>query len=120
MGHMATTSRTVPITPPSKSNGYGYSLLLVIVNVVLTAVFWWQLPPQIPLFYGLPYGVNQLVAREWFFILPGSSLLIFFGYFLLTRWRVSSPIYVQILQWLHVLCVFLLTVAIVHIFWVTL
>lgn len=39
---------------------------------------WNQLPPQLPLFYSLPRGEDQLVVPLILFILPISSLVIFF------------------------------------------
>jgi len=111
---MALMNRS-PLLSESKRTGYGYGLILVLLNVMLTAVFWWQLPPQIPLFYSANYGVNQLAAREWFFILPVASVAIWLTFFLVVRWKVQSAIYVNIIKWLHVLCLFLLSLSIIHI-----
>lgn len=116
---MANSNRT-PAAFQVNSPGYGYGLWILLLNIVLTAVFWWQLPPQIPLFYSLPYGVNQLVSREWFFLLPLGSLIIWITYFMLARWSVNSSIYINILKWLHILCLFLFSLSIIHILWVML
>ena len=97
------------------ASGYGYGLLLVIFNVVITAFFWWQLPPQIPLFYSLPYGTSQLATKIWFFILPILSVLIWVSYFLLSKIKTNTKIYTQILMWLHFTSLVLVTIALLHI-----
>lgn len=108
-----TRASTKTIQKPSY--GYGYGLFFVILILSLTGIFWWQLPPQVPLFYSLPYGTNQLATREWVLLLPGLAVLTWISYFLLSRLDVSSGIYIKILRWLHVLGLFLLTIALVHI-----
>lgn len=45
--------------------------LLVILSVLALIGF---LPPQVPLFYGLPEGQDQL-ATSWFLILPATTSL---------------------------------------------
>jgi len=112
---MAITNRFQARTPAKLSFNYGYGLLFVLFNVILTAFFWWQLPPQIPLFYSLPYGSTQLANKMWFFILPGLSLVIWISYFLLSKIRVNSIIYAHVLKWLHFTSLLLLTLALIHI-----
>lgn len=52
------------------------SLGLLLLALVLLAVFWQKLPPEIPLFYSLPWGEEQLGS-------PGFLLILFFaGFFL--------------------------------------
>jgi len=45
--------------------------LLVILSVLAVTGF---LPPQVPIFYGLPEGQDQL-ATSWFLILPAATSL---------------------------------------------
>jgi len=92
-----------------------YGWILVGLNLIISAVFWWQLPDEIPLFYSLPYGAAQLQSRQWFFLLPGLSLFLLFDYLLVSRLTVSSKIFYSIMKWLHLLGLFLLTIALVHI-----
>lgn len=109
---------STPFTLHASSFLYGW--VLVILNIIITVVFWWQLPIQIPLFYSLPYGTPQLASREWFFLLPGLSVLLLMGYLLLSKVTVQSKIFLNAVKWLHLLGLFLLTVAIVHILFIVL
>lgn len=57
-----------------------YSLLASLFSVLLITaiflVFYHDLPPRLPLFYSLPWGQSQLVAKEQFFLLPATLTLI--------------------------------------------
>ena len=50
------------------------SLLLLIAVVFLFA--WQRLPPQLPLFYSLPRGEEQLGSKLSFFLLPLISFFV--------------------------------------------
>lgn len=52
------------------------SLGLLLLALVFLAVFWQKLPPEIPLFYSLPWGEEQLGPPSFFLI------LFFSGFFL--------------------------------------
>lgn len=52
------------------------SLLITCLMVLLIIIFYNQLPPKLPLFYSLPWGETQLVAKQQFFLLPIILLLI--------------------------------------------
>lgn len=97
----------------NQSNLYGW--IVAGLNIVIGLIFWWQLPVEIPLFYSLPYGTAQLAAREWFFLLPGLSVLLLVGLTLISRVRIQSKIFFAIIRWLHLLSLSLLTIAMVHI-----
>jgi len=51
-----------------------WSLSLVGVNLILTGVFFWQLPKEIPLFYSQPEGRAQLADKWWVWLLPGLAI----------------------------------------------
>lgn len=105
--------------PAFKMKG-GYHVLFVLLALVMTGVFWWQLPPQIPLYYSLPYGPQQLADRVWFFVLPGLALAFFGLSSLLARITTKSVIYPQMIQWLFALCLFLINLAMIHIIFIVL
>jgi hypothetical protein len=88
--------------------------------MIITGVFWWQLPPEIPLFYSLPYGVSQLAGRGWFLLLPGYSVLVYLIGQLLMRWNLKSTLFAPMISWLQTLCLFLATLVMIHIVLVTL
>ena len=49
---------------------------LALISALLIFLFKGNLPPQVPLFYGLPVGEAQLTGYWGFLIAPGASLLI--------------------------------------------
>lgn len=59
-----------------------YSLLsllpfiLALIIFFLIVVFFQFLPPEMPLFYSLPWGEEQLTNQKLFFIIPLSIVLI--------------------------------------------
>jgi hypothetical protein len=53
-----------------------FSLVTVILTLLIYALNYQSLPPQIPLFYSLAWGDNQLVSLSQFIILPSVMILI--------------------------------------------
>ena len=47
----------------------GFSLLIISIKIS-------KLPPEIPLFYSRPYGVERLASSWWLGVLPMISLLV--------------------------------------------
>jgi hypothetical protein len=83
---------------------------------VMVGLFIWQLPPEIPLWYSLPAGSQQLTDRQWLLIIPGISLGIFGLNLLILRFGISSiKVLFSILVWLTTLGLFMATVAMIHI-----
>ncbi len=66
----------------SLKNGNLYfwlGFLPLVISVILTIfilIFFRSLPPQLPLFYSLPWGESQLANHQQFFIIPASIILI--------------------------------------------
>lgn len=54
------------------------SLGLILISLLVLVVAWRFLPPEVPLFYSLPYGQSELAGRLFLWLLPAASLLIFF------------------------------------------
>ncbi len=52
------------------------SMIITLVMLVETALFYSRLQPEIPLFYSLADPEQQLAHKPWIFILPAISLLI--------------------------------------------
>ena len=48
----------------------------IIATLGITAVFWNQIPPLVPLFYSRPWGADQLVPKYFVFLIPGLILAI--------------------------------------------
>lgn len=63
-----------------KSNGriFQWNLVFIIAQVAYIIFRLNDLPPQVPLYYSLPWGESQLASANSLFILPSSSLVFLF------------------------------------------
>lgn len=52
---------------------------LWIVNMIIAGINWQKLPPQMPFFYSLPRGEQQLIEKGWFVGVIVMAGLIFLG-----------------------------------------
>ena len=59
------------VSPPFK-----LSVLLIILLLSIVLVFYWQLPPQIPLTYSHPWGESQLIHPVFLFALVVVVIII--------------------------------------------
>lgn len=88
----------------------------VVIMWALAATFMWQLPPEIPYWYSLPPGRQQLAPVNWFWLLPVMGLTILVVNLILLRISFTLlPVYKHIVVWLGCLVQLLLTIAMVHI-----
>lgn len=55
---------------------YLISLILGIFLLVLVGLLWKRLPPELPLFYSLPWGESQIVNKP-LLLLPPAIILLF-------------------------------------------
>ena len=53
-----------------------FSFLTILVICLTLFIFFNRLPPTLPLLYSLPWGQDQLITKQQFFLLPGLILLI--------------------------------------------
>lgn len=93
-----------------------FSLLMAAVAGFLSIIVYPNLQPVIPLFYTLPQLDQQVVAKEFMFILPTLSVCFFF--INLFCGKVLSKIdylMMQLLSWLTVFLEFLLLFALIRI-----
>lgn len=51
------------------------SLFLISLSILLIVFKYREIPPQVPLFYNLPWGEQQLANKFFLFLLPFFSLL---------------------------------------------
>jgi len=49
--------------------------VLTAVSLGILAIFYRNLPPQVPLLYTLSWGDEQIVTRPWLFLLPGLIIM---------------------------------------------
>jgi len=59
--------------------------ILLGLNFFFLGLWWSKLPPQLPLFYSRPWGEEQLVAKNLFFILPAACFI-----FIIINLRLAS------------------------------
>lgn len=93
------------------------SIVLNIVSIVTIFALKSFLPPVVPLFYGLPGGVNQLVPKLGLIIAPGAGILValinvilvsFVKDLFFKRTLVVSSIFVSILLFITTIKIILL------------
>lgn len=61
---------------PLAKLGMRISFLAMGLSLIVLALSWGKLPPEVPLLYSRPYGEEQLVARWGLVLLPSSALII--------------------------------------------
>jgi hypothetical protein len=78
--------------------GMTFSLLLLILQILIIAFFFFQLPPVIPLFNQLPWGDTRLgIKYELFLPLVMVILFFLFNYFLLKKLYLPMPLVSRII-----------------------
>ena len=60
-------------------------LSLILAGGATLLFFWAKLPPQLPWFYSLPWGENQLVPKAWFGVGLAVLTLIALANYLIAR-----------------------------------
>jgi len=89
---------------------------LLILAVVYLFFVGSVLPPEVPLFYSRPWGDGQLANPLLLWLLPfGTSLIIFFNFYLGSRLLTEFPFLTQILIWSNVLLALLSSVTVIKI-----
>lgn len=67
---------------------FSFGMLLVAGLFVL--FLWKRIPPEIPWFYSLPWGENQLMPKTGLPLILGSNILVVFFGNLLSQWTKSK------------------------------
>ncbi|MFH1602076.1 MAG: hypothetical protein ABIB61_03920 [Candidatus Shapirobacteria bacterium] len=68
---------------PKRSKGIRIILILIALQILTIVYFFTKLPPQIPLYFSLPWGESQLTSSFSLLLLPLFSLIVlFFNLFL--------------------------------------
>src|SRR6266404_4792350 len=79
--------------------GMTFSFALLILQAVLLAFFFLQLPPVLPLFNQLPWGDARLGAKyEVLLPLVITALFFLFNYFLLRKLYITMPLVSRIIS----------------------
>ena len=61
------------------------SILLLIISVFVLVLSWNKLSPQVPFYYSLPWGEDQLAGPLDLWLIPGSILLVILINFLIYK-----------------------------------
>lgn len=78
--------------------GITFSLILLFLQAVLLAIFYFKLPPVVPLFNQLPWGEARLGIRLEIFLPFGfTTIFLLFNYVLLTKLYVTMPLVSRII-----------------------
>lgn len=96
--------------------GIRLSIGLILLMLIINAVFWIKLPPQIPLFYSRPWGEDQLAGKNWIFFLTFICLfLIIMNFRLASLFYKNEILLAKILVWTSVILAFLLDTTLIRI-----
>jgi len=61
---------------PIKQSSYAF-LAMLVISIIILATYWSKIPPQIPLYYSLPWGDQQLASPVELTLLPTLATNIF-------------------------------------------
>lgn len=95
--------------------GTATAIFFWLAGLFLLVFFWSKLPPQIPLFYSLPWGEEQLASPVSVLILPGGIFLIILFNFLTAIFLASENLILRTVSLVSAICSFLCLFAIVKI-----
>lgn len=84
-----------------KLNVFSFVLMIIVFLIKVN-----NLPPQIPLFYSLPWGENQLAETWMIFIIPILMILfIFINNFLEKKFFLNNNLIKKIFYYLNLLII---------------
>lgn len=84
-----------------KLNAFSFVLMIIVFLIKVN-----NLPPQIPLFYSLPWGENQLAETWMIFIIPILMILfIFINNFLEKKFFLNNNLIKKIFYYLNLLII---------------
>lgn len=96
--------------------GIRLSASLILILSLLIAVFYWRLPPQIPLFYSRPWGAAQLVPSAFLLMLvPFMFLLVVTNCIIAARFFPDEPLLARMLSWASALTVLLVDITVIRV-----
>jgi uncharacterized membrane protein len=77
--------RVSDLIPDKSLKPLRFSIVINLVIFGLSLIFYPRLQPEIPLFYSLADANDQLVNKQWLFLLPSLSLAINIIHLILIR-----------------------------------
>jgi uncharacterized membrane protein len=95
------------------------SWLISLLMLLATAIFYFRLQPQVPLFYSLARPEQYLTSKEWIFILPGLSIIMNLIHFFIAQIaNKTNSLILQIFAWVSVGLEFILGLALLRILFI--
>ncbi len=86
---------------PAAKLGLRLAFSAIGLQFIVIALFWYRLPPEVPLLYSRAYGKAQLVNGFWLWFLPLLTLALeLISIRLAAKARVDHQLWSQILAWL--------------------
>lgn len=73
------------------------SLFLISTSLLLIVFKFRKLPPEVPLFYSLPWGEKQLANKVLLFLLPFSSITVLLLNVFLAKKEKAEPLVAKLL-----------------------
>jgi hypothetical protein len=55
-----------------------FVFVITILSIAAIVLRWNKLPPMIPLWYSMPWGLDQLAPSIWLFVLPIGCIILYF------------------------------------------
>lgn len=55
-----------------------FSFVVLIIHILFLLIYWNRLPPQLPLWFSRPWGLDRLASLFWLIMLPATSLVWLF------------------------------------------
>jgi hypothetical protein len=93
----------------------GFSFLFLAVSVLFLLIFWSKLPPQVPLFYSLPWGIEQLSSPVRLSLFPISTAAVIGLIFLTYKFFAKEFVLVLIVSFTGVLYAFMACLSLIKI-----
>lgn len=74
-------------------------LALTLAGGASLLFFWTKLPPQLPWFYSLPWGENQLIPKIWFGIgLAALALIVLVNYLIARKLGKKDKVVAMVIE----------------------
>jgi len=101
---------------PVTKLGLKLAFIILGLQFIALAVFWRQLPPQLPLWYSRAYGEDRLAESWHFIILPVSALIVeLVSIKLAATVRTVNQLWSQLLSWAGSIAVFMAFITLIKI-----
>lgn len=100
--------------------GFATAVFFWLASLSVLIFFYFRLPPQVPLFYSLPWGEDQLAPSSLIFAIPGSVFLIILINLLAASFFPEEKLLLRTLGLASAVCAFLGLFALIKIITVSL